>query len=530
MSNRPAQVLVSRRRRPAAALALLLLAWSAIPLAYLLFRVQRDGGVLSGTEGMLAGADQQLYMTWIRQSGEHLLIANPYRMGASEHVFFHPMFALSGGLWKLGLDLRLVLLLWKPVACVLLAAGTWSYVRRLLPDRRRALVAAVLGLFYFSPALPLLQWTDSGVSQVDLLFFQFVSGDAMPALQLHGYVHAAIVVGLMALALLAVERVLDPARRASGRSQWWYLGWTAAAGLVVGWVHPWHGATLIGIVVGLAAWGRFRARYRILAVPVLVTAMPMVYELVLTRADWDWRLNADQLSSPHAPLWILGAAFLPLLIPALAGARWRADDDQERMLLLWPAVALVAYLAAAQFPFHAFQGPSIPLAVLAVRGFDRVAWRVPHARVVALVLVAVVTLPGAAYVLRTLRTNVNSQVTPYTLTAGEHAALDHLERAPRRGGVLARYYIGSTVPPFTGRRTWVGQYFWTPDSDDRIAAADDLFLGRMPRDRARDLVRAVRPAYLLSDCHATADLPRLLGPLVVSERRFGCATVYEVRS
>jgi hypothetical protein len=34
---------------------------------------------------------------------------------------------------------------------------------------------------------------------------------------------------------------------------------------------------------------------------------------------------------------------------------------------------------------------------------------------------------------------------------------------------------------------------------------------------------------LVAGCATRADLPRLLGPLVARTRRFGCATVYELR-
>jgi hypothetical protein len=45
---------------------------------------------------------------------------------------------------------------------------------------------------------------------------------------------------------------------------------------------------------------------------------------------------------------------------------------------------------------------------------------------------------------------------------------------------------------------------------------------------ARSLARATGARFVLADCRATGDLGRLLGPLVVSSRRFGCAAVYQL--
>ena len=85
------------------------------------------------------------------------------------------------------------------------------------------------------------------------------------------------------------------------------------------------------------------------------------------------------------------------------------------------------------------------------------------------------------------------------------------------------------VPAFTGRRTWVGEFSWTPDFVQRVDEAEELFQGRMAPVEARRLVASVGARYALKDCGARADLSRLLGPLVVSSARFGCATVYALR-
>src|SRR4051812_34037568 len=126
------------RRRGTLIWCLLLFAWSLIPLASLVLQVLRSGGVLSGADGMLAGSDQQLYLANIRDAGSDVLISNKYRLGDSHGVFLHPMWLLSGLLWRLGVDLRLTLWLWKPVAGDGARHGRVA-LRRALPRGPRAL-------------------------------------------------------------------------------------------------------------------------------------------------------------------------------------------------------------------------------------------------------------------------------------------------------------------------------------------------------------------------------------------------------
>ena len=65
--------------------------------------------------------------------------------------------------------------------------------------------------------------------------------------------------------LLAIEKLLDPTRRAKGRSSVWYGGWAAAAGMLASWLHPWQGITLLLIVAILLGWERFdRSRVALL--------------------------------------------------------------------------------------------------------------------------------------------------------------------------------------------------------------------------------------------------------------------------
>jgi hypothetical protein len=326
--------------------------------------------------------------------------------------------------------------------------------------------------------------------------------------------------------LLCVEALLDEGRRARGRSVAWYSAWAAAAGAAVSWLHPWQGETLLAIVGGIVLWTRAWRRVPALIGPAAATAAPIAYYLLLSHYDAAWHLAAQTNRLPHFPLWILLVAFAPLGIAAAAGATDRPADVQERILRLWPLACLVVYFVTPSVPAHALEGVSLPLAVLAVRGWTRL--RAPA--LVGALAVAVLVIPGAAVQMRDLRREVMRGDLPFALRAGEDDALGYVasRRAPS-GGVLAPLFLAQTIPERTGHAVWVGHPTWSPDFGRRNAAVEALFAGRLGPDPARQLVRVSGARLLVADCRHRADLQPILGPLVAGVRRFGCATVYEVR-
>jgi hypothetical protein len=182
-------------------------------------------------------------------------------------------------------------------------------------------------------------------------------------------------------------------------------------------------------------------------------------------------------------------------------------------------------------PLHAFEGITIPLAVLAVEGCQRLGWARLRLRVpLAVALIAVFTLPGLISQLHTARElTVPAQGKPSFVTGDERRALDYLARSRVPGGVISRSYLGALVPGETGRRTFVGDCLWSePDCSGRLVMVRRLFTGEMSAAEAKAFVRGSRARFLLADCRPTANLTRLLGRLVQAQQRFGCASVYRV--
>jgi hypothetical protein len=513
----PRELALRRRLPPEVAVVLTAFAlWTLVPLLTL----AGQGGVFNGGYGIDV-PDLMQYMAFIRDSGQHLLISNRFDIVADRHLFLDPVFAISGLVWRLGASIQFALLMWVPIAAAAVAAGFTAYVRRLLGSNRAAVaVALVLAFFYLAPALALADWLHwSG----ELRFGTQVVGLEMFAGAYAWGSGPAIAIAVMPVFLLAIERLLDPSRRAAGRSAAWYAGWASLAGLLASWLHPWQGITLLLILCGLVVWGRAQRRYISVALPAVITAAPLVYFFVLSHTHSSWMAVARPNNYAHFGWWLaLGLAPLLLAVP---GFRGRELDLQERMLRIWPVAALAVYVALDRTWFyHALAALSLPFAILAVKGWRGL--RLPRA--LAAVAVALVTVPGLVWVVQQL---VKTREQHFFKT-GEAAALAYLDRERRPGPVLAPVMpLGQAVPAFAGRLTYVGHYYWTPDYGRRAAAAEQLFDGRLPRAEAVAFVRTSGVAFLLSDCQrGRVDLAPILGNLIVRVKRFDCASVYELRA
>jgi hypothetical protein len=515
-----------RLDRLEAAVLVALFGLALAPLAGLLVRVWTQGGLVTGGDGFLV-ADPLQYLTWLRQAGEHVAVANPYDLEDGPRSFVHPGVLVSGFLHQLGLGLVASYMVWKPMAVVALFAGALALCRRFLTELGDRVLAVILALFYASPVAALVGW--AGIGGNDVKFdFDFISGELWAGTYLWGYLFTALAVGVMPLGLLAYER-----GRGGGGAR--PLALAAACGLVAAWLQPWQGATFVLVLVVAEALCLRRGRSaagaaRDLAAPVIATAAPLIYYYVLSRADASWELAGAVNDFPRWPWWVTVLGLLPLALPAAFAYRLPTPDFGSLALRVWPLAGLaVFYQPAGTFPFHAFQGLSLPLAVLAVLAVR--TWlgerRLPVMGAVAAVLVLCAV--GIAYRANELREAVNLGRQPFFLTASEHDALRHLEGHPVAGGVLTPVYSGILVPAYTGRETWIGAGSWTPDFEERRQATEDLFAGELGPREAGALIRRSGAAFLYSDCHGRADIERVVRPFTGPPRRFGCATVYRVR-
>ena len=498
----------------------------------MLVHVASHGGVLIGTNGR-DFFDQFQYLAWIRDAGSHGLASNLWVIGHTPHDYLHPMYLISGLLWRLGVSVQVAYLIWKPVAIAILFLGFAAYVRHLLPSSRWQQAAAlVLALFYLTPVLAIGKWT-GGLPAVHQYQLVLASDDSSAALQLWGFEHTAIAIGLMPVFLIAAERLIAGTSASDGSRRPW-TAVAAVAGLLVSWLHPWQGAILLAIAGGMLVLKPPRRRYVALAVPAAATLLPLVYGLVLSRADASWRaFEAQSTTTGTAPWWALLASFGPLVAFAAFGMR-RSREDRDWMLVLWTVACAGVYFVVTDFPPHALAGVTLPLAVLAVRGWQRLQARarVPSraAVVVAIAAILALTVPAAVYEAQAVKDDVSPTISgaialeQLRLTSDQAAALDYLDRSPRRGGVLAPWFLSMSIPGATGRQVYAGHFQWQPHSHVALAAA--FFAPTTSGAVRRTILTHSKATFVVADCNAPRSLRSDIAPLARPVKRAGCVTVY----
>jgi hypothetical protein len=513
--------------------------WALFPLVLLLVHAAHLHARFTGADGLIGadgvlGADQLQYLAWARDASAHGgLAADLFSFAPSGHVYLEPLFAITGWLYRLGLSLPLAYLLWKPVGIVALFAATTAWARRTFADQLGPRAAVViLSLFLYTPLTAFFSWTQ--LASGSFRFSLYLLGDELLAAdKLWGYVPSALGMALVPVALLAVERAIDPDRAGAssppprGRRQRVVAGPLAvatAAALMASWLHPWQGITLVLIFAGLAVVRRMR-HWMALAIAAIGAALPLIYYYLLSHHDPAWQLASHYEVIPRLPAIVLLAGFGPLAAVAAFGIRRPDGIVIEQALLLWVVACFITYFVNDSFAPHALQGLSLPLAVLLVRAGQRLRFGL----LVGGLAVILVTIPGLAYNARKFVRTADSSVVQYYLPRSDVDALNWVNTQAPPGGVLAPTPFAATVPGQTGRPVWVGHGYWSRDYEPQAREVDRLFGGRMSRTEARQFVSSTRARLLVSDCKHPHDLTKALGPLLGTVRQFGCARVYVLR-
>ena len=424
-------------------------------------------------------------------------------------------------------------MIWKPVAIAALFAGAAGH-RAALP-RAAPTTAASPSSSRCSPARRSPRWSDGrgwGGDETKL-DFDFIGGELWTGSYVWGYLFTGVAVGLLPLSLLAYER--GPGRRSAARC--WpgpRPAGCCAPGCSPGRASPsrWS-SRRPKRCRGAATAGRSAAAGRD-AAPVLA-------------GD---RAAARLLPGPLAHRPILGAGRRHQRHPALAvvghacsgSPRWRsrrpsptrlpAPDFGALALRAWPLAGLVVfYQPAGTFPFHAFQGLTLPLAVLGVAGAagrgsgsgrcrcgrpwrSSPSWSFPER-------------PTAS---TSSAARCRSAVRPSSSSPGSATRCAGWSARRRRGGVLTTVYSGVIDPGLhrprdVDRRRIVDPGRRPPRAADRRPVRRPGRPGGGRADRAR-VRRPLRLRGLPRPRRPDAARSRAVaGP----PRRFGCATVYEVR-
>jgi hypothetical protein len=486
-----------------------------------------------------AAQDSMQYLAWATDAAHHGLIANLYGFNNGGHVFFHPIWLVTGLLHvDAGVSYPLLLGLWQAAALILLVIVLRRYAHLVLGnDGRARAIALTLALFLVSPFflfvvnLPFKingQWTLRLTGESYAV--QWISGDFPKALT----------VTAMIGYLIALERLMGTLHRPTlGAELWQPAGFAAAAlGATAAFLHPWQGTELAVLTVGVAIWDRLPLRRNVrLLLPLAGIALPLLYYLILPKIDAGWA-TATRGSGPQGDIPLLGwlTTFGPVVLASIPGWRTPATSDRQRLLRLWPIAVLITFVAVPTGKYHAFAGVSVPLALLAVQGWRRVVeerrlgGRDPRV-LLFLVTAGVVVLvfgaaPSTTWLLTKKRLNARAVA---ELDRPDADALDYLARQPR-GGVLSTAKVGIWVPALTDDSTYVGHLVWSPHWGRRKSYVSRLFdyPGKRPLSPTAALALIEQPGarYVLEPCGARAKLWPLLEPRGYSRQAFGCATVY----
>jgi hypothetical protein len=487
--------------------------------------------VWTRTDGFFI-VDQMQYLAWIQSAAHHDgLISNLYVLRHSPADYFQPAIAVSAGLLKLGVAPWLTLMLWKPVAVVSLFAATRAAVHHFFQRRIDRRVALALGLLFGS-----LSAVYGSLGIV---------GDMMPTWSSWGYPFGLIAVALIVYGLLRYDRA-----RAAGQIAWapGLLGALASS------LHPWQGEIMVLVVAGAELvrapqivrelkhdhpvrplWRRpVDPRLALPLATIALTAAPLVYYLALGHLDVNWEM-ARQNAKHTFPFWAIAIGAAPLAVFAALGYRGRPTDFLELSMRMWVPAALVIYVLSAtalsSAPLHAFNGITIPLALLAVTGVRRSGLaRIPRGRLLAGTAVLLGVVPANVYAMAYAHKYTEPQgANANYIRPDEQRAINYLAHDRTPGGVLSQFYLGEIVPGYTGRQAFVGDCLWTePHCIPRSLAADRLFTGSLSPTAARRFVRQTGARFLLASCLDSVDLRPVLGAMIVDTRRFGCATVWEL--
>jgi len=499
-----------------------------------LARLLISGHAITGGENAVA-ADQLQYLSWIVAAAKSTAINSLWSIPAQTGSWFvHPGFSGSGLLVRAGLDPIVAYQLWKPVSLLMICVAFALYVRRLLPEGGARTAGLALALFGLSPAGALIGWNSLASGQGLQSQLEFAAGEVFAPSWQWGYMMTAIAVALMVFGLLAAEAAL----RVEGSR--WSLVAATLAGFFCSWLQPWQGAELIGAIALCdllrPVSGSRLAGLRRHAPALIAGLLPLIYYRWLSGHEDVWKLAGSANNS--IALWSAGAWILTLgiYLPAVLAFKRKPADWQEHALRLVPALMIAQYAAIAiagqgTFPFHAIQGIGLFLGILLVKGMLEVRsnqWWAGRTSLVVL-LCGLICVPGTVHRLNLMRLDIHRSAQPYFLETGEAAALARLASDPEQGGVLAPIKAALSFPSKTGRPVWVGQISWTPNFRGRVAAAELLFRGRLSPTEARALVDKSGARFLYSDCGHRSDLRPLLGDMVTSFTRFGCASLYRVR-
>jgi hypothetical protein len=225
-------------------------------------------------------------------------------------------------------------------------------------------------------------------------------------------------------------------------------------------------------------------------VAVLLGGLPvLVYDVWVTYTNPVFAAWDAQNLTPSPPWWDTLVSLSPALLLALVGAGWLIKQnnrpeangpsslaEQSWLIpLVWAGLGLVLLYLPFSLQRRFMMGLYVPLAVLAVVGFDALAKNQNRFRQ-GMILVLTLSLLTNVIVLFSGLYGARTHDLAIYLTAGEADALAWIEEnTPEEALILAGPEMGMFIPGHTGRRVLYGHPFETVDAEEQEQALIDFF-------------------------------------------------------
>jgi hypothetical protein len=500
--------------------------------------------------------DTAQYLAWMRAfaHSDGLLISNPLTPEPNRAAFFNllwyalghaaqwinvpPMAAYQAFRWGAGAGFLVVL--W--IACGVFCTPGW--------ERRLAWLLVTLAGGFGWVWVILKYVVHRQVPPLDIYV-----AEPNTFLALIGYPHlvlaAMLILGVFLLTIRGYER-------GSGGA---YLG-AAVLALLIGVTHAYDLIIVYAVLAGFVAIITARHRaipWRLVGGVTAIGALsspPALYFTYLTEHDPTWRGvlaqygNAGVVTpSPLHLAILLGPVFLVALLAIDMPAGWRvlwSGPERDLLIGVWFLVSFPLVYLPTPYQIKMLNGWQIPAGILAARLVVRLIgprWegiratlRGRRISVSAGVLAGLVLLglamPTNLYLVAWRADELHRHVAPYSLSAGDVAALQWLgEHADTGDVVLSSLTVGQYIAMFSSARPIIAHWAQTLDYFDKEGAVRQFFdAGTADEDRTA-LLRRWHIVYVVAgpEERALGDFSPAQSPQFSPVFSSGQTTIYAVR-
>lgn len=528
-----------------------LIAWLATP----------PGKFLVGT--LANHNDHSTYLAALRQGAEGRWL---YRLNFSPEVWqpvlLLPAYMFAGRLlgW-LGISYPLLLNLLRVVAVLFTLFVFLVWVRRILPDDKRQQMTAWL-LIVFGGGLSWLVWPLTGS------FFSFATFPDLSQPEWNFVLvsanapHYMFGLGLETLLFLSVLRTVraNELQHNEGSSetkpaetlQWAVI--SAGLALLLGLTYVYHIA-VVGAILGVTflhmAW-RERAipwrRWLSGALILLPLILLLFYYMFWANRDPRWAAyvqNETHIPAPPALGLIFGLGLLGVL--AVIGLiTWVRRKREPLVPIWWLTTLALMYVPIVEYGERFTLGLMVPTGTLAAYGLETtlLPWlrRRGVSRALArfsptpfqtlrrvIILLAVPSTIMASLILvqnAVLRTDF-----PNYMPLSELEAMEWLAGQTDPGDIVLAYYpAGNFYPAISDARVFVGQFFWTPQFEEKVASVEKFWSPETSEEWRRQFLDRWQIDYVYHGLYESrlADDRDIAIPADVVHQRGG-VTIYGVR-